>query len=122
MTRILSNKLLQPPPDVNIKKTSLSLQRRTNFFGGIPKAAKTTTGSSNNNSKDKKIPNVSANCWAVFDVKKASIMRGRREHQKREIASLTKVMTCWVVINVCREYGLNPKSTMVTVSDVAAGI
>ena len=122
MTRILSNKLLQPPPDVNVKKTSLSLQRRTNFFGGIPKAAKTTTGSSNNNSKDKKIPNVSANCWAVFDVKKASIMRGRREYQKREIASLTKVMTCWVVINVCREYGLNPKSTMVTVSDVAAGI
>jgi len=65
---------------------------------------------------------VSASCWVVFDQKKMSIMRGRREYQKREIASLTKIMTTWVVINVCKDYGLNPKSTMVTVSDVAAGI
>ena len=61
---------------------------------------------------------VSAKFWAVYDVKKISLINGRREYQKRECASLTKIMTCCVVINLCRE----PQKEFVTVSDVASDI
>jgi len=71
---------------------------------------------------DKKFLNISASSWVIYDLKGNSILHGRREYQKREIASLTKIMTCWVVINICREYGINPKVTYVLVSEVAASV
>lgn len=47
-----------------------------------------------------------------------SIINGRREYQKREVASLTKIMTAWVVINMCKE----PETEAVVVTDVASDI
>lgn len=68
------------------------------------------------------MPSISAKCWAIYDVNKMSIVYGRREYQKREVASLTKIMSAWVVINLCKEWALDPKKTEVIVSDIAADI
>jgi D-alanyl-D-alanine carboxypeptidase len=65
-----------------------------------------------------KVPQVSSKAWAIFDVNKMTIVYGRREYQKREVASLTKIMTAWVVINLC----IDPFKEQVVVSDVAADI
>jgi D-alanyl-D-alanine carboxypeptidase len=54
------------------------------------------------NQKKVKMPKISANCWAIYDVNKKTMIEGKREHFKREIASLTKIMTAWVVINLCK--------------------
>mmetsp|Transcript_36164 Transcript_36164/g.55533 ORF Transcript_36164/g.55533 Transcript_36164/m.55533 type:complete len:141 (+) Transcript_36164:3102-3524(+) len=68
------------------------------------------------------IPSVSAKCWAIFDAQKMSFIHGKREYLKRECASLTKIMTCYVVILLCRDWKMNPKTTEVTISSVASDI
>ena len=55
-------------------------------------------------------------------MKDKCLLHGKREYQKREIASLTKIMTCWVVINLCKDYSINPAQTYVMVSDTAAAV
>ena len=99
-------------------------KEKANFnLPGIVSPVKTNRGAQQALSpNDKKFLNISASCWVIYDLKDRSILHGRREYQKREIASLTKIMTCWVVINVCKEYAINPKTTHVLVSDVAASV
>ena len=53
---------------------------------------------------------------------KQNILGGRREYQKREVASLTKIMTCYVVITLCKQWNLSLTKTKILVSDVASDI
>lgn len=76
----------------------------------------------NTKAKKKNVPQLTSKCWVVYDFNKMVQIHGKREYQRREIASLTKIMTCWVVIQLCKEYNLNPKTVQVTVSDVASDI
>ena len=50
------------------------------------------------------------------------ILFGKLENYKREIASMTKIMTCYIVVNCIHEYGLDAKKTMLQVSKNAATI
>jgi len=68
------------------------------------------------------IPQISAKSWAVFDAGKMSFMHGKREYLKRECASLTKIMTCYTAIMLCREWKISPKTTEITVSAIASDI
>lgn len=47
-------------------------------------------------------PKISAHFWAIFDGNKQSFIHGRREYMKREVASLTKIMTVYTVIDLAR--------------------
>lgn len=47
-------------------------------------------------------PKISAHYWAIFDVNKMSFIHGKREYMKREVASLTKIMTAYTVIDLAR--------------------
>jgi D-alanyl-D-alanine carboxypeptidase len=38
------------------------------------------------------------------------------------VASLTKIMTSWVVINLCKDWNLDVKTTEIIVSDIASDI
>lgn len=49
-------------------------------------------------------------------------MHGKREYMRREVASLTKMMTAYTVIKLLRRFRMDPEQTMVTVTDVAAEI
>lgn len=44
-------------------------------------------------SKDIPMPIVTAEMWCVFDVATQQMMHGKLPNQKREVASLTKMMT-----------------------------
>ena len=68
------------------------------------------------------IPQVSSKCWAIFDANKMTFLHGKREYFKRECASLTKIMTCYVCINLCRLWKLSIKKTDITVSAIASDI
>lgn len=72
--------------------------------------------------KGGKPPNITSKFWAVFDVTKQNILGGRREYQKREVASLTKIMTCHVVIMLSKQWNLNITKTKILISDVASDI
>ena len=110
------------------KKNSLSIQRKSNCFGTGGVARKLMgnivwdNAISNNKSKKKNPPQISSKCWAIYDFNKMSIIHGKREYQRREVASLTKIMTCWVVIKLCKKYHLDPQATPVSVSEVAGDI
>ena len=47
-------------------------------------------------------PKVSAHYWAIFDGQKQSFIHGKREFMKREVASLTKIMTAYTVIELAK--------------------
>ena len=47
-------------------------------------------------------PKISANYWAIFDGNKQSFIHGKREYMKREVASLTKMMTAYTILELCK--------------------
>ena len=47
-------------------------------------------------------PKVSAHFWAIFDVNKQSFIHGKREYMRREVASLTKMMTAYTILDLAR--------------------
>lgn len=46
------------------------------------------------------VPFISAQSWVVYDCQAETILFGRMERERREIASLTKMMTCYVVLRL----------------------
>lgn len=71
---------------------------------------------------DKPSPLVSAQSWAIFDMKNKSFLFGKNEKEKREIASLTKIMTCYCVLNILKDLDLDENNHKVIISDQAARI
>jgi D-alanyl-D-alanine carboxypeptidase len=70
---------------------------------------------------DKPAPHCSAQSWAIFDQKTNTLLFGKMEKDKREVASLTKIMTCYVVLNLMERFSLNDE-TLIEVSGDAAGV
>ena len=70
---------------------------------------------------DKPAPHCSARSWAIFDQKTNALMFGKNEKERREVASITKIMTCYVVLQL-QERFKQKDDTLVEISDDAAGI
>ena len=51
-----------------------------------------------------------------------SFVNGKREYIKRECASLTKIMTCYVVLELSKLWKINIRKTEVMVSSIASDI
>lgn len=62
------------------------------------------------------LPQISAQSYTVFDMKTGNLILGRKENLKREIASLTKMMTFLTVSQLLERYGLDPDHIKITVS------
>lgn len=67
-------------------------------------------------------PVVSAQSWAVYDMKHDKFLFGKLERDRREIASLTKIMTCYTILNLLEKYNLNEYTSMVEISENASNI
>ena len=67
-------------------------------------------------------PYVTAKHWAILDGRTGEILFGKAENERKEIASMTKIMTCFIVIQICRKLKLNPEKTKLQVSKHAASI
>jgi D-alanyl-D-alanine carboxypeptidase len=55
-------------------------------------------------------------------MKTDSFLFGKMERERREVASLTKIMTCLVVLNLLKKYDLDETNTMIEISEFAANI
>lgn len=52
------------------------------------------------------MPSVSAKSWAVYEMKQAKFIYGKRIFKKREIASLTKMMNFITILSLVKEHNL----------------
>lgn len=65
---------------------------------------------------------MSAHFWALFDVNKQSFIHGKREYMKREVASLTKIMTCYTVLDLAKQFKIKLSETIVPICSIAANV
>ena len=70
---------------------------------------------------DKPAPHCSAQSWAIYDQKTNALLFGKSEKDKREVASLTKIMTCYCVIKLSERFGLKD-DTLLEVSEYASSV
>jgi len=65
---------------------------------------------------------LSAQSWSIFDCQTKSLIYGEYETIRREVASITKMMTFYTVLNFMDEYNIDPESTYITISRQAANM
>lgn len=70
---------------------------------------------------DKPAPHCSAQSWSIFDQKSNTLLFGKLEKERREVASLTKIMTCYLVFQLLERFEI-PDDTLIEVSGDAAGV
>lgn len=56
---------------------------------------------------DRPAPHVSASSWVVLDSQTRDVLFGRLEKERREIASLTKILTLYTVLNLTEVFNLS---------------
>lgn len=69
----------------------------------------------------KPAPHCTAQSWSIYDQKTNQLLFGKMERERRECASITKIMTCYVVIKLMDRFNLKD-SELVKVSQQAATI
>ena len=68
------------------------------------------------------VPFVSALSWSIVDSDSCQLIAGKAHKEKREVASLTKIMTAYVTIQYCESESVDIRKTYLEVSKVAAYI
>lgn len=68
------------------------------------------------------VPLVSAKAWSVVEPKKGDLLWGKNAKSELKIASLTKIMTCYVALNVLQRLRVTPHEFIITVSKRAAAM
>jgi hypothetical protein len=70
---------------------------------------------------DKPAPHCSAQSWAIYDQKSHTLMFGKNEKERREVASITKIMTCYVTLQLMEKFNKNDE-TLIEVSANASSV
>lgn len=65
---------------------------------------------------------MSAHSWAVYDCRRGKLLAGRRETERREVASITKMMTFYTSIQLINEFRLDYNRNTCTVSEYASEV
>jgi D-alanyl-D-alanine carboxypeptidase len=68
------------------------------------------------------LPNITAQSYAIYDMKKGHMIHGRKENLKREIASLTKIMTFYTVYDIIERNKLSIDEIKIKVTSSAANV
>jgi D-alanyl-D-alanine carboxypeptidase len=65
------------------------------------------------------LPVITAQSYAIFDLKNGNLLLGRKENLRREIASLTKIMTFYTVLDLLERYRLKAENVKIKVTNAA---
>lgn len=65
---------------------------------------------------------MTAQSWAIYDAKRCSHLWSKNADSQYEIASLTKIMTAYLVCTLVNDLGLNPRNVYLRVSKKATTI
>lgn len=64
-------------------------------------------------------PDVTAVSWAIYDPVDKQVLASKSLNLKREIASITKIMTCILILEIAEENSISLKDT-ITITPIAA--
>ena len=67
-------------------------------------------------------PAITAKSWSITDGRTGEVLFGKGENDKREMASVTKLMTCFVTLQISQRIKLDMRRTMLKVSKTAAAM
>jgi len=67
-------------------------------------------------------PIVTAAAWSINDLNTGDVLWEKSSGEQREMASLTKIMTCYVACNLLRQFNQDPEKFTFTVPKFAAEI
>ena len=56
-------------------------------------------------------PATTAKSWSILDGRTGEVLFGKAEHERREIASMTKIMTGFIVIQIMRKLHVSAEMT-----------
>jgi D-alanyl-D-alanine carboxypeptidase len=59
------------------------------------------------------MPHLYSQQWCVLNPATKEVVAGKDIHERREIASVTKVMTFYTCLKLCDRFGLDMKTTKV---------
>lgn len=65
------------------------------------------------------LPSISAKCWAAFNGITNEYIFGKMPNKQVEIASLTKILTCFLALTFLERRSLDPKEIKVQISKLA---
>ena len=68
------------------------------------------------------VPVVTASAWAIHDAKTGDLLWEKKADDQKEMASLTKMMTCLLCYHLLQKYGESPEVLIFTVNKIAAMI
>jgi D-alanyl-D-alanine carboxypeptidase (penicillin-binding protein 5/6) len=68
------------------------------------------------------IPVVTASAWAIHDAKTGDLLWEKKADDQKEMASLTKMMTCLLCYHLLQKYGESPDVLIFSVNRIAAMI
>ena len=71
---------------------------------------------------DKPAPHCSAQSWSIYDLKTNTLLFGKGERDRREVASLTKIMTAYVVYKLMEKFKVDESYLVTISSDASSGI
>ena len=103
---LFEHKILIQTPQINFN--NLPLQNKMIFTSSF-----FTENSQKNSHKiamkpSQKLPKIKAKSWLIFDVKSSKMLLSKKPRKTREIASLTKIMTCYLVCLYIEKFQMNP--------------
>ncbi|CAD8062269.1 unnamed protein product [Paramecium primaurelia] len=67
-------------------------------------------------------PLVSAQSWCIINGKNGQLMSGYNQYKSRQMASITKIMTCWLALKLTQQFQLDLDNTYFTVPEKAERI
>lgn len=65
-------------------------------------------------------PGITAKSWLIYDVNKGEVFQSKKEDVKRQVASLTKIMTFYTCLKLIDKYNINSYQTKIVVSKAAS--
>ncbi|CAD8073643.1 unnamed protein product [Paramecium sonneborni] len=68
------------------------------------------------------IPLVSAQSWCIINGKNGQLINGHNQYKSRQMASITKIMTCWLALKLTQQFNLDLDNTYFTVPEKAERI
>lgn len=71
---------------------------------------------------DNPAPYVSARSWVITNLDTGECLFAKQEKDTRQVASLTKIMTFWVVINICEKFDIDLEKTDISILTPCASI
>ena len=67
-------------------------------------------------------PELTSNSYCVIEARNNEIVLSQNATISRQIASLTKLMTAFSVINICSKYGIHVKNSLITIHHEASSM